>query len=136
MSLSLLLILINECMDVHVLLDWMASLAFLPSSTLQAGRASRKEKINAWHLNECGEWWIDRDSKLGQQDCLFKGQDPLIIVLAEIDSQACTVPSLTPRYLHCNTMKFTKHTHTHKHTPTHTYTHTHTHSLTQTHTPT
>ena len=59
-----------------------------PFSCVQAGRASRKEKINAWHLNECGECWIDRNSKLGQQDCLFKGQDPLIIVLAEIDSQA------------------------------------------------
>lgn len=84
----------------------------LPALLLAACRPSRKEKINAWRLNECGEWWIDRDSKLGQQDCLFKGQDLLIIVLAEIDSQACTVPSLTPCYLHCNATRCTKHTHT------------------------
>lgn len=76
---------------------------------VQAGRAGRTEKINAWRLNECGECWIDRDSKLGQQDCLFKGQDPLIIVLAEIDSQACGVPSLTPRYLHLDATRGTKH---------------------------
>lgn len=74
---------------------------------MQAGPAE-KEKINAWRLNECGECWIDRNSKLGQQDCLFKGQDPLIIILAEIDSQECTVPLLTRRYLHLNTMKTTK----------------------------
>lgn len=97
-------------MDVHVVVEWMASLGSSPSSSLCAARADRKEKINAWHLNECGECWIDRGSKLGQQDCLFKGQDPLIIVLAEIDPQARTVPSLTRRYLHLSAMRPTKHT--------------------------
>lgn len=79
-----------------------------PPRCVQAGRASRKEKINAWRLNECGECWIDRNSKLGQQDCLFKGQDPLIIVLAEIDSETHTVPSLTHHYLHLDTTRPTQ----------------------------
>lgn len=94
-------------MDIHVVVEWMGS---PPSSLLWAGRAGRKEKINAWHLNECGECWIDRNSKLGQQDCLFKGQDPLIIVLAEIDSQTFTVPLLTCCYLQLIATRPTKHT--------------------------
>lgn len=68
---------------------------FPPPACVQTCTTACTGKINAWRLNECGECWIDRNSKLGQQDCLFKGQDPLIIVLAEIESQARTAPSLT-----------------------------------------
>lgn len=99
---------------IRVLVDLIAFLSCPPFSLLctgrQASRTSRKEKINAWRLNESDERWIDHNSKSGQQDCLFKGQDPLIIVLAEIDSQVHSVSFLTCRYLHPNATQPIKNT--------------------------
>lgn len=102
---------VDVCMYMHTCISrqYLFPFPLFPSLLLavlpgkKAGRQDRqKEKINAWRLNESDECWIDHNSKLGQQDCLFKGQDPLIIVLAEIDSQAHTVPFPTCRYLHLN----------------------------------